>query len=71
MPESFERSVVDILYEAGLAESKTAARRLIQQGGVKIDEERVEDIAAVVDAVVGERTLVQVGKRRWLWVKWS
>lgn len=71
MPESFPRRVVDILVEAGLAESKTAARRLIEQGGVKIDRERVEDIAAEVEAVVGEKTLVQVGKKKWLWVKWS
>jgi tyrosyl-tRNA synthetase len=71
MPESFPRRVVDILVKAGLAESKTVARRLIEQGGVKIDKERVEDIAAEVEAVVGERTLVQVGKKKWLWVKWS
>ena len=71
MPESFPRRVVDILVESGLAESKSAARRLIEQGGVKIDEQRVEDVAAKVEAVVGEKTLVQVGKKKWLWVKWS
>ena len=71
MPESFTWRVVDILVEAGLAESKAAARKLIERGVVEIDKERVEDVAAEVEAVAGQRTLVQAGERRWLWVKWS
>lgn len=53
--------VFELLVEAGLAASKSEARRLAQQGGVSIDQERVNDPTALVDS--GEH-VVQVGKRR-------
>ena len=33
-------TVVDIVSRAGLATSKSEARRLVQQGGVKVNDER-------------------------------
>jgi tyrosyl-tRNA synthetase len=48
----------------GLARSKSQARRLIQQGGVRLDGESVEDIEQTI-AANGERVL-QVGKRKFL-----
>jgi len=42
-------SVVDALAETGLAQSKGAARRLIQQGGAYVNQVRVENIDAVID----------------------
>jgi len=57
-------SLVDIMADAGLVPSKSEARRLIRQGGVRLDDERVTDIDAVVTPD-GERVL-QVGKRRFL-----
>ncbi|MFQ5858213.1 MAG: tyrosine--tRNA ligase [Anaerolineae bacterium] len=56
--------IVDVMADAGLAPSKSQARRLIQQGGVRVDDERVTDIDAEVSPD-GERVL-QVGKRRFL-----
>lgn len=56
-----EIKVFELLVEAGLAASKSEARRLAQQGGVSIDQERVNDPTALVDS--GEH-VVQVGKRR-------
>ena len=41
--------VLDLLVKAKLAPSKGEARRLIQQGGVSLDDNKVEDIAAVVE----------------------
>lgn len=41
-------SVVDILVKAGFAASKNAARRLIAQGGAKVNDLKVDDEAAVV-----------------------
>ena len=38
-------SLVDLLTREGLAPSKSEARRLVQQGGVKLDGERVDDFA--------------------------
>jgi tyrosyl-tRNA synthetase len=55
-------NVVDLLVEAGLARSKSQARRLIDQGGVRIDGERVSDVDLMVKAEEG--TVVQVGKRK-------
>jgi tyrosyl-tRNA synthetase len=47
---------------AGLVASTSEAMRQIRQGAVRIDGERVEDVAATLPA--GARHVVQVGKRR-------
>jgi tyrosyl-tRNA synthetase len=52
------------LVQAGLAPSNTEARRLITQGGVKVEGEPVRDIKSALDLDDGEAVLVQVGKRR-------
>ncbi|MCR4407165.1 MAG: tyrosine--tRNA ligase [Anaerolineae bacterium] len=57
-------NVVDLMVEAGLAKSKSAARRLIQQGGVQLDGRRVEDINTVVE--VADEAVLQVGRRRFV-----
>jgi tyrosyl-tRNA synthetase len=57
-------NVVDIIHAAGLAPSKSQARRLVQQGAVKLDGERVDDIGTEIE-VAGE-AILQVGKRRFL-----
>lgn len=53
--------LVDLLVKCELAPSKAEARRLISQGGVRINGDRVSDIATQVSA--GE-LLLQVGKLR-------
>ncbi len=55
---------MDIIFGAGLARSKSDARRLVQQGAVKLDGERVTSIETEIEAE-RERVL-QVGKRRFL-----
>jgi len=57
-------NVVDIIHGAGLARSKSDARRLVQQGAVKLDGERMTSIQAEI-TVEGEKIL-QVGKRHFL-----
>ena len=54
--------LVDLLVHLQLAPSKGEARRLIQQGGVRVDEEKMEDIS--VEIVPQEGMLIQVGKRK-------
>jgi tyrosyl-tRNA synthetase len=54
--------VVRLLRLAGLADSNSEARRLMTQGGVRLNGRRVEQPDARV--VVGDGTIVQVGKRR-------
>jgi len=57
-------SVVDIIHDAGFARSKSAARRLVKQGAVRLDDERLTSIEAKIE-VEGEQVL-RVGKRRFL-----
>lgn len=58
-------SVVDLMVKCGLAPSKGEARRLIQQGGVEINGEKVIDTAAVckAEAMRGEGLTVKKGKK--------
>lgn len=53
--------------KAGLATSNSEARRLIQQGGVSVDNSKVTDINAELAA--GNEYLVQVGKRKFARVR--
>ena len=56
--------IVRLLTASGLASSNSEARRLITQGGVYIDGERVTDPNAEIEFKGGE--IVKVGKRRFL-----
>jgi tyrosyl-tRNA synthetase len=51
-----------VLKQAGLVSSTGEAFRMIQQGAVKLDGERIEDRGAEIDA--GTTAVFQVGKRR-------
>jgi tyrosyl-tRNA synthetase len=71
IPEHIETKIVAIdgesiglaalLKQAGLSESTSAANRLIQQGAVRMDGERVEDIKTTLKPAPAR--LFQVGKR--------
>jgi tyrosyl-tRNA synthetase len=52
----------DVLKDAGLVSSTSEARRLISQGAVKVNEEKVTDINKELST--GETYTLQVGKRR-------
>ncbi|MCX6808653.1 MAG: tyrosine--tRNA ligase [Candidatus Berkelbacteria bacterium] len=56
-----------LLIELGAALTIGEARRLIEQGGVKIDEERVLDSKALIDVKSG--MLIQVGKKKYFRIK--
>jgi len=60
-----------LLVEAGLASSNSEARRLMEQGGVRVDGEAVRDPKAEVDGGRTEPLLVQVGKRRFVRITFS
>jgi tyrosyl-tRNA synthetase len=57
--------IADLLAETGLTASKGEARRLIEQGGVKIDGEKASNSAAEI-SVSDTEVLLQVGKRKFL-----
>ena len=54
--------VANVLKDAGLTASTSESRRMIKQGAVKIDGERVDDQAA--ELAPGGSHVIQVGKRR-------
>jgi tyrosyl-tRNA synthetase len=60
-------SLARLLKQVGLAESTSAAHRLIEQGGVKIDGERVDNPRVTLTS--GPARLLQVGKRGFLRVE--
>ena len=67
-PEQFTDDaipVIDLLVAASLAKSKGEARRLIEQGGITVDDERVMDIAKAVSKADFEKghVLVKKGKK--------
>lgn len=64
MPEfTFEGEIglANLLKEAGLVASTSEANRMVQQGGVKIDGEKVEDAKLVIST---STAVYQVGKRK-------
>jgi tyrosyl-tRNA synthetase len=77
VPDNIEKKTVAIegasigigalLKQTGLAESTTAANRLVQQGAVRIDGEKVEDIKIAIQP--GPARLFQVGKRGFAYVE--
>lgn len=60
-----EWKLPDLLMEIGLAWSKGEARRLIEQGGIKIDGEAVKDINQEIK-ITAEGVLLQRGKRQFV-----
>ncbi len=60
--------LAELLAETGLAASKGEARRLIEQGGVKVNGEKATAANAELD-ISGNGVLIQVGKLKFLRVK--
>jgi tyrosyl-tRNA synthetase len=56
-----------VLKEAGLTASTSEAMRLIKQGGVRIDGEKVEDPALEISP--GQARVFQVGKRKFMRIR--
>ncbi len=62
--------VLALLTQAGLTASNGEARRLVQQRGVAIDGQKVEDARLVVDLAARAPFVLQVGKRRFARIVW-
>ena len=71
--ESFSISLDDdiaignLLKESGLVQSTSEAMRLVKQGAVKINDEKIDDPKLSIEK--NQELLVQVGKRRFLKIK--
>ena len=54
--------IAHLIQQAGLAKSSSDARRLVQQGGVRLDGDRITDPG--LEVALQSDTILQVGKRR-------
>jgi tyrosyl-tRNA synthetase len=74
IPEEIEETVVAadvwklsrLLVETNLAASVAEAKRLIEQGGVKIQGEKISNVAAEIEINQNKNVLIQIGKRKFL-----
>lgn len=62
--DSEEVLLMDVLVTTNLVPSKKEARRVIEQGGVSVDNEKVSDFKAMIN--IAEERLLKVGKRKFL-----
>ncbi len=58
--------LVDLLVQTDLAPSKAEARRLITQGGVKLNGEKIAEVAYELDTAAVKEAQFQVGKLKFL-----
>ena len=63
-PNRKEIEIIDLIVEVGFAPSKGEARRLIQQGGVMIDGEKINNIKEVIR--LDKSMILKVGKRNFI-----
>ncbi len=62
-----EIGILDLIVEVSFAPSKGEARRLVSQGGVTVDGEKVEDIATKIN--LSKESILKVGKRKFIKIK--
>ena len=60
-------AIGNLLKESGLVQSTSEAMRLVKQGAVKINDEKIDDPKLSIER--NQELLVQVGKRRFLKIK--
>ena len=66
--ESGQVALVDLIARAGLAKSKSEARRSIEQGGIYVNQQRVKDVARTIapeDWIGGRNLLLRKGKKEY------
>jgi tyrosyl-tRNA synthetase len=57
-------AIVDLLVDLNLQKSKTEARKMIQNGGIRINEVKVNDLQLEVTII--DKLIIQVGKRKYI-----
>ncbi|HUT15186.1 MAG TPA: tyrosine--tRNA ligase [Anaerolineae bacterium] len=64
LPGDEPMPIIQLLRDAGLAQSNAEARRLVSQGGVRVDDDKVLDIHARI--AIPHGTIIRVGKRKFV-----
>jgi len=60
-------NIIDFLADNKILQSKSEARRLIEQGGVEIDKKRIDDWQKEVE--VKDGSVIQIGKRKFIKIR--
>ncbi len=72
MPEILiegEEDIVSVIARSGLVKSKSEVRRIIKQGGLKLDGQPIRDEFMKLSLKPGEELILKIGKRRFLKIK--
>jgi tyrosyl-tRNA synthetase len=62
-----EINIIDLILAVKFAPSKSEARRLIIQGGVTVDGEKIDDITSIIN--LNKEKILKVGKRKFIKIK--
>ena len=63
------KNIIDVLEETKLASSKSEARRLISQGGIRVDGKVVKDQNFEIGKIDQDGVVIQKGKRHFVKIK--
>ena len=64
---SIDTQLIEVVTNEGLTSSKGEARRLIKQGAIRVDNEKVTDESHIL--LKGKEVIIKVGKRRFIQIK--
>jgi tyrosyl-tRNA synthetase len=65
-PSGATMRIADLLVATAMAPSKAEARRLVSQGGVRLNGERIGEATTEIDTTAGREFQLQVGKLNFL-----
>jgi len=57
-------TLMDLLVERNIFPSRKEAKRVIRQGGVYLDDQRIEDVAFKIDLSKKSDLILKIGKRK-------
>jgi tyrosyl-tRNA synthetase len=60
-------SIIDLIIKSGVAKGRGEARRLVVQGGVSINKEKITDLQSIID--LEEDMILKIGKRNFFKIK--
>jgi len=64
---SIDTQLIEVITNEGLTSSKGEARRLIKQGAIRVDDEKITDESHIL--LKGKEVVIKVGKRRFIKIK--
>lgn len=59
------QTVIDVLIKSGLTESKSETKRLIEQGGISVNDKKVSDGSILFNSLIkNNETIIKIGKHK-------